>query len=113
MKHSIFRPASVYHPPLPFPMPEPQRGRAMSILIAEARAAKVPPAMLVTHLPDSEKAKFTAVRVRVIQRIFGEVEGVSIKMIARAFRRDHRRIKELLEKNTKSADGGSERKDHE
>ena len=99
MKHSIFKPASVYNPPLPFPMPEPQRGRAMSSLIAEARAAGVPPAMLVTHLPDAEKAKFTAVRVVVMRRIYREVEGVSMKMLGRAFRRDHRRIKELLERS--------------
>jgi hypothetical protein len=78
-------------------MPDPQRGQAVKILIAEAKAAKVPPAMLVTHLPHAEEMKLTALRSKVVQRIHAEVPGVGIKMLARAFRRDHRRIRDLLD----------------
>lgn len=84
----------------------------MAILVEEAKAANVPPAMLVTHLPDSESQRFTAVRVKVIRRIYREVSGVSLKMLARAFRRDHRRIKEAVENET-SAATGCKRNDHE
>ena len=96
MRHSIYRPPSITNPALPFPMQEPQRGKALKILIAEARKAEVPPAMLVTHLPHGEDMRFTAVRVRVMKRIFVEVEGVSMKMLGRAFRRDPKRVKECL-----------------
>jgi hypothetical protein len=78
-------------------MPEPQRSLAMKILIEEAKAAKVPPAMLVTHLPHAEEMKLTAIRCRVVQRIHAEVEGAGLRMLARAFRRDCRRIKDLID----------------
>lgn len=97
MKRSIYRADSIHKPALPFPMPDPQREAAMKILIQEAKAAKVPPAMLVTHLPHAEEMKLTAIRSRVICRIHAEVPGIGIKMLARAFRRDHRRIRDLLD----------------
>jgi len=97
MKRSIYRADSVHRPALPFPMPDPQRAQAMTILLEEARAAKVPPAMLVTHLPHAEEMKLTALRGHVVRRVYAEVPGVGIKMLARAFRRDHRRIRDLLD----------------
>ena len=82
----ILKPAD--NAPLPFPMPEPQRGQALRILVAEARAAQVPPAMLVTHLGFAENRKYKAVREQVMARIMAEVPGMSVRMLARAFRRD-------------------------
>ena len=75
MKHSIFKIASVYNPSLPFPMPEPQRGRCLSILIAEARSVQVPPALLVTHLPGGEDRRYTDLRAKMIRRVMAEVDG--------------------------------------
>lgn len=78
-------------------MPDPQRGASLRILIAEARAADVPPAMLVTHLPHAEEMRYTVVRARVMRRISDEVEGMTMKMLARAFRRNPRRVKDFLD----------------
>jgi hypothetical protein len=96
MKHSTSKPVSIPKASLPFPMPEPQRAQALHILIMEARAAKVPPAMLVTHLPQGQDRPYMAIRVRVMRRIHAEVPGVGVRMLARAFRRDAHRVRECL-----------------
>ena len=101
MKRSIYKPASVYAIPTPFPMPEPQRTLSMRILVTEARSAKVPPAMLVTHLPQGEDRMHSATRALVMRRILAEVEGVSVRMLARAFRRDAHRIRDLVKEKNK------------
>jgi hypothetical protein len=94
-RHRIHKLSAVWSG-LPFPMPEPQRTRSMRILVQEAKAERVPPAMLVTHLPVSQERLMTAARVRVMQRILREVPGVSMRMLALAFRRDRHRIRDLV-----------------
>ena len=69
----------------------------MKILLEEARKANVPPAMLVTHLPHGEDMKYSEVRALVMQRIHAEVDGAGLLMIARAFRRNHRRVRDFLD----------------
>ena len=92
----------------------------MKILLEEARKANVPPAMLVTHLPHGEDMKYSEVRALVMQRIHAEVDGAGLLMIARAFRRNHRRVRDFLDgihkkkkKNETSAATGSERNENE
>lgn len=96
MKRSIFSPASVYKPVMPFPMPEPQRGQVMKILVAECRKANVPPALIVTHLPRAEEREHTALRAVIWRRVFAEVPDVSIRMVAIAFRRDAHQVRNAL-----------------
>lgn len=96
MKRSIFSPASIYKPVMPFPMPDPQRGQVMRILVAECRKANVPPALLVTHLPRSEERNHTELRAVVWRRVFAEVPGVSVRMVAAAFRRDAHQVRNAL-----------------
>ena len=98
MKRSIYK-LEFSCAAMPFPMPPPQREQAMRILVEEARQADMPPAMLVTHLPRAEERDYTVVRVRVMRRILDEVPGVGVRMLARAFRRDAARIRELLKTN--------------
>jgi hypothetical protein len=92
----ILRPTD--NAPLPFPMPEPQRGMALRILITEARAAHVPPAMLVTHLGYGENLKYKATREQVMIRIMDEVPGMTVRMLARAFRRDKHWVRVAVRK---------------
>ncbi len=98
MKHSIYK-LSVTCQMVPFPMPPPQREKAMRILVEEAQKDNTPPAMVVTHLPRSVQRDYTALRARVVKRILEEVPGVGVRMLARAFRRDPARIRELLKTN--------------
>jgi hypothetical protein len=80
----------------PFPMPEPQRAQSMRILVEVANANHIPPAMLVTHLPACKNRLYTGIRVEIWKRILAEVPGTGVRMLARAFRRDPARIRELL-----------------
>lgn len=83
----------------PFPMPPGIRERALAILCEEARGRDIPPALLVAHLPKGDDRKYTAVKVLIWRRILDEIPGTSKRMLARAFRRDPARIRELLKKN--------------
>lgn len=99
MKRSTYkRPASAkdYVPIRPFDMPEPMRGRAVQITLEVARLAEVPPAMLVTHLPHGADPKVAEARNTAIRRIMAEVAGVSVRMVARAFRRDAALVRGIL-----------------
>jgi len=77
-------------------MPEPQRTRALKILITEAKKAKIPPAMLVTHLPYGENLKYKPARERIMSRIMKEVPGMTLNMLSRAFRRDKHWVREAV-----------------
>lgn len=96
MRRSIFSPASVYKPVMPFPMPEPQRGAVMKILVAECRKANVPPALLVSHLPRAEERGYTELRGVVWRRVFAEVPDMNVRMLAVAFRRDAHQVRNAL-----------------
>ena len=104
MKHSISNP-NAYRPIRPFDMPEPQREHALRIAVEVAQAADVPPAMLVTHLPHGGDSHVTGTRNQAIRRIMREVGGVSVRMLARAFRRDAALVRAVLK--VKAAPGGA------
>lgn len=84
----------------PFPMPEPQRTAAVAIIVAVAKSHGLPPGYLTTH---TEIRKGIAVaREEAQRRILAEVPEMNFSMLARAWGRDVRRIREL-------ANGGSRR----
>lgn len=75
-------------------MPEPQRTAAVVIIAEVARAAGLPPGYLTTHIdgrPDVVVARESAQR-----RIMTEVPGMDHSMLARAWGRDVRRIRALM-----------------
>ena len=79
---------------IPFPMPEPQRSAAVLIIVEVAKRAAVPPAFIVAHMADSQKlTEVYAARKLALRRIIDEVPGVTRGMVARAFRRDLRRVR--------------------
>lgn len=79
---------------IPFPMPEPQRAAAVVIIVEVAAAVSVPPAFIVAHMADSKKLTVVyAARKLALRRIIDEVPGVTRGMVARAFRRDLRRVR--------------------
>lgn len=102
MRHSIYRISVTAHS-MPFPMPSPQREQAMRILMEEAKSAGVAAAMLVTHLPRAEERSYTEPKVKAMRRIMADVDGMSIRMLSRAFRRDCHRIRDMLGKNSTNA----------
>ena len=95
MKRSIFRPASVYNPPIPFPMPEPQRGQAMRVIIAEAKRTGFPPALLVTTLQNPVPKDLYAARCHLVW-LMSRIEGVTVLMLSRALRRDRHRVRDMI-----------------
>ena len=75
-------------------MPEPQRSGAVRILVEVARKASVPPAYLTAHVQNSiHLGVVYAARREAQQRMLQEVEGMTRAMLARAFRRDVRRMR--------------------
>lgn len=98
MRHSIYRISVTAHS-MPFPMPSPQREQSMRILMEEAKLAGVAAAMLVTHLPRAEERAYTEPKAKAMKRMMAEVQGMSVRMLARAFRRDCHRIRDMLGKD--------------
>lgn len=75
-------------------MPEPQRTAAVAIIVDVAKQAGLPPGYLTTHIdnrPDVAKAREDAQK-----RILLEVPGVNHSMLARAWGRDPRRMRALV-----------------
>lgn len=75
-------------------MPEPQRTAAVAIIVAVAKAHNLPPGYLTTHT-EVRKAIAEA-REEAQRRIMAEVPGMDHSMLARAWGRDPRRIRALM-----------------
>lgn len=78
----------------PFPMPEPQRAAAILIIVEVAKAHDLPPGYLTTHTEC--RGSVVVAREEAQRRILAEVVGVTFSMLARAWGRDVRRIRALM-----------------
>jgi len=78
----------------PFPMPEPQRAAAVLIIVEVAKAHGLPPGYLTTHT--ESRGLVVVAREEAQRRILAEVAGMNFSMLARAWGRDVRRIRALM-----------------
>lgn len=78
----------------PFPMPEPQRTAAVLIIVEVAKAHDLPPGYLTTHTEC--RGSVVVAREEAQRRILAELVGVTLSMLARAWGRDVRRIRALM-----------------
>lgn len=67
-------------------MPDRQRGVCVAILCIEASSARIAPAQLVCRNASEDRAVKLTRSIAVKQML--EVEGVTVRMLAGAFRRD-------------------------
>lgn len=75
-------------------MPEPQRTAAVLIITEVAKKYALPPGYLTTHTEC--RGEVVAARKEAQQRVLDEVRGVTLSMVARAWGRDVRRIRALV-----------------
>lgn len=80
----------------PFPMPEPQRSQTVEIICEVARSHDFPPVYLTTNIEGEPEVD--AARREAMRRVMTEVPGMTKSMLARAWDRDPRRIRELMNK---------------
>lgn len=83
-------------------MPEPQRSHAVRILVEEARAANTCPALLTAHITTSRSTGnvLNNARRRARKRMLEEIPGMRRHILAKAFRRDLKRLRASeLDKN--------------
>lgn len=77
-------------------MPEPQRSKALQILGEVAAEYGIPSAIIVSHEAFSKENRLREVRVVACRRMYHEIRGVSILMLARAWKRDKKRISSMV-----------------
>ena len=77
-----------------FPMPEPQRSQTVAIICEVARAHDFPPVYLTANVEGEPEVD--AARREAIRRVMTEVKGMNKSMLARAWDRDPRRIRALM-----------------
>ena len=79
----------------PFPMPEPQRSQTVTIICEVAKSYSLPPFSLTNH-SDGGEPEVDAARREAMRRVMAEVPGMNKSMLARAWNRDPRRVRELM-----------------